>query len=417
MERDFAVLVLHGKIRGGIANQPWFRAAITTGHQDGQRNDSNKAQFHTRIINLSMALNQKPRRVQIIVPARNEQGSIGRCLQSLTSQKGVAFAITVVDDGSTDRTRAIAESFTGVTVISSSEPASGVTGKCNALMAAVQHEAFKPEESRPEWLLFTDADTFHHPGSLAAALAEAAERGVDLLSYSPEQEAITWGERVLLPVVFGELARTYPPEQTNDPANRMAAANGQYILVRRKAYEVLGGHEAVAGCVLEDVELARRFKDAGHKIWFRLGTGLVKTRMYRSFSAMVEGWTKNLALLFPNPAGLALWRLLEFQVIAALPVAGIAIAHDHPFKALALLGLVLIFYLKFMMRIKKAGFSWTTNLASIFGLPVFAFLLLRSYFHSSVRGAVDWKGRTYAHSAPPAMVDSSILKGHPTVKG
>ena len=364
-----------------------------------------------------MPLNHKPRRVQIIVPARNEQDSIGRCLESLVSQKGVEFAITVVDDGSTDRTRAIAGSFADVTVIGSSEPVGGTTGKCNALMAAVEHEASKLEKTRPEWLLFTDADTFHYPGSLAAALAEAEDRGVDLLSYSPEQEAITWGERALMPVVFAELARAYPPERINDPADRMAVANGQYILVRRRAYEAVGGHAAVCGCVLEDVELARRFKDAGHRIWFRQGTGLVKTRMYRSFSAMVEGWTKNLALLFPNPAGLALLRLLEFQVIAALPVAGVAIAHSHPFKALALLGPALFFYIKFMMRIRKAEFPWKTNLRAIFGLPFFAFLLLRSYFHSSVRGAVHWKGRTYTHSAPPAMVDSSIWKGNPPFKG
>lgn len=364
-----------------------------------------------------MPLDHKPRHVQIIVPARNEQDSIGRCLESLVNQKGVEFAITVVDDGSADCTRAIAESFPEVTVISSSEPAGETTGKCNALMTAVAFEASRPEKTRPDWLLFTDADTLHYPSSLATALAEAEERGVDLLSYSPEQEAVTWAERALMPVVFGELARAYPPERTNDPADRMAVANGQYILVRRTAYEAVGGHRAVAGCVLEDVELARRFKDAGHRIWFRYGTGLVKTRMYRSFAAMIEGWTKNLALLFPNPTGLALLRLLEFQVIGALPIVGIAIAHHHPFKACTLLGLALLFYLKFMLRIKKAEFPWMTNLMAIFGLPLFAFLLLRSYFHSSVRGAVHWKGRTYAHSAPSAIVDSSILKGNPPFKG
>src|SRR5438477_12975101 len=121
-----------------------------------------------------MPSNQETRFVQIIVPARNEQDSIARCLQSLASQKGIEFAITVVDDGSTDRTRAIAESFAQVTIISSSEPAAGVTGKCNALMLAVAHAAknARTGDMRPAWLLFTDADTFHYPGSLAAAVAE-----------------------------------------------------------------------------------------------------------------------------------------------------------------------------------------------------------------------------------------------------
>ncbi|HEV3038058.1 MAG TPA: glycosyltransferase [Candidatus Angelobacter sp.] len=367
-----------------------------------------------------MLSNQETRCVHIIVPARNEEDSIGRCLQSLAAQQGIKFAITVVDDGSTDRTRAIAESFPSVTVISSSEPASGITGKCNALMLAVSREAenVRTKEALSGWLLFTDADTFHYPGSLAAAVAEAEEHGAALLSYSPEQETISWSERALMPVVFAELMRSYPPERVNDPTDPMVAANGQYILVRRNVYEALGGHAAVAGCVLEDVELARLFKTAGYQVQFRHGGGLIRTRMYRSLPAMVEGWTKNLALLFAHPMRLALLRLLEFGFIAGLAVAAvIMIANSHSATGLAMLGAALLCCLQFMSRIKKAQFPWKANSMALFGLPFFAFLLLRSHLHTSVRGAVHWKGRKYAHSAPPAMVDSSILKGNPTSKG
>ena len=287
-------------------------------------------------------------------------------------------------------------------------------------MLAVAHEAqqARTAEKRPAWLLFTDADTFHYPGSLAAAVATAEEHGAVLLSYSPEQEAITWSERALMPVIFAELVRFYPPERVNDPNDPTVAANGQYILVRRSVYEALGGHAAVAGCVLEDVELARLFKAAGHKIWFRHGSGLIKTRMYRSFSAMIEGWTKNLALLFPHPLRLALLRLLEFGAIAGLAAAAmITMSRGHSVPGLAMLGVAVLCYLQFMRRIKKAQFPWKSNSMALFGLPFFAFLLLRSYLHASVQGAVHWKGRKYAHSAPPAMVESSILKGNSTSKG
>ena len=229
--------------------------------------------------------------VDVIVPARNEEDCIGRCLESLVAQQGISFQITVVDDGSTDQTRAIAESFPGVKVIAAAEPAPGVMGKCNALITGAAGSTAK-------WLLFTDADTFHYPGSLAAAVQEAESRNVDLLSYSPEQETASWWELAVMPVIFAELARTYPPERVNDPADPTVAANGQYILVRRTAYEALGGHKSVAGKILEDVELARLFKVSHYKIWFRFGGGLVRTRMYRSFRAMWDGWTKNLALLF-----------------------------------------------------------------------------------------------------------------------
>ena len=128
----------------------------------------------------------------MIVPARNEEDCIGRCLESLVAQQGISFQITVVDDGSTDRTRAIAESFPGCGCYAASEPAPGVMGKCNALITGAAGSTAK-------WLLFTDADTFHYPGSLAAAVKEAESRNVDLLSYSPEQETATWWELAVMP--------------------------------------------------------------------------------------------------------------------------------------------------------------------------------------------------------------------------
>ena len=349
--------------------------------------------------------------VQVIVPARNEQECLGRCLQSLVSQQGIDFQITVVDDSSTDRTRSIAESFAGIRVISSHEPAPGVSGKCNALITAAVG-------SKAKWLLFTDADTFHLPGSLAAAVAEAKERNVDLLSYSPEQEVVTWSEQALMPVIFADLTRTYPTEAVNDPSSLVVAANGQYLLVRRETYEQSGGHATVASCVLEDVEMARLFKNAGRRIWFRYGGGIVRTRMYRSFSAMVEGWTKNLTLLFHQTILLAAIRLLEFGMIASALIAGIIlIGLHHPQTGWGLLAAAGVFYFRFLMRIRVAHFSWRANLMAIFGLPLFAVLLLRSYLHARVRGAVTWKGRRYTHSEPMTVAKASIQEGNFIIKG
>jgi glycosyltransferase involved in cell wall biosynthesis len=173
--------------------------------------------------------------VHVIVPARNEEDCIGRCLESLVAQKGISFQITVVDDGSADRTHAIAESFPNVQVISAAEPLPGVMGKCNALITGASGSTAK-------WLLFTDADTVHYSGSLAAAVKEAEERHVDLLSYSPEQEVESWWELAVMPLVFADLVRTYPPKKVNDPVQPAAAAKGQYNLVSREVYEQHGGH-------------------------------------------------------------------------------------------------------------------------------------------------------------------------------
>jgi glycosyltransferase involved in cell wall biosynthesis len=353
--------------------------------------------------------NQEPRSqadvsVQVVVPARNEQECIGRCLESLNTQQGIGFKITVVDDGSTDSTREIAQAFSGVRVIAAPEPAPGVSGKCNALIVGSAGATAK-------WLLFTDADTFHYPGSLARAVGEAEERGVDLLSYSPEQETASIGERALMPVVFAELARTYPPQRVNDPGDPTVAANGQYVLVRREVYVGLGGHSAVATKILEDVELARLFKVSHHSIWFRQGAGLVRTRMYRDFRSMCEGWTKNLVLLFRHPLALAAWRGLEFAAIAGLLIAAaIYIARGDSAVGLAALAIATAIYSLFLVRIRRAHFPTGANLMAVFGLPLFACLLVRSWLHAKVQGAVTWKGRTYSHSVTTGSGDSSIRK-------
>jgi Glycosyl transferase family 2 len=318
------------------------------------------------------------------------------------SQAGISFAITVVDDGSSDETAAIARSFSGVRVVSAGEPPPGVSGKCNALIHGIAGATAK-------WLLFTDADTVHYPGSLAAAVAEAEARNVDLLSYSPEQETGSLAELALMPLVFADLVRVYPPQRINDPSDPTVAANGQYILARRQVYEGLGGHQRVADKILEDVELARIFKESHHRIWFRQGTGMVRTRMYRSFHAMCQGWTKNLALLFRHPLGLAALRGLQFLLILGLVVLALVETFETKYlPALGMAAVALVLYLSFLFRVLRAHFPSKANLLSFFGLPLFAALLLRSWLHAKVRGAVTWKGRTYAHSAPEAAAGSSI---------
>lgn len=327
--------------------------------------------------------------VSVIVPARNEEACLGACLQSLIAQTGVTFEIIVVDDGSTDRTRAIAESFPGVKVIEPGPLPAGWTGKNNAVAAGAK-------QATGNWLLFTDADTVHQPGSLARAVAEVKEHGADLLSYSPEQEVHGFWEKAIMPVIFAELARKYPPSRVSDFSTKMAAANGQYLLISRSVYDAVGGHAAIAHSLLEDVALARAVRESGRRIYFRYGADAVRTRMYRSFDQLREGWTKNLSLLFPFPALLAVRRALEFLlVIGCFALAAMGVfAGDWLVAAL-----MLIFPLMTIRRIATAHFSWQSNLLGILGLPLFSYLLLRSKLFYR-RGQVSWKGRTYTgHSA------------------
>jgi glycosyltransferase involved in cell wall biosynthesis len=341
--------------------------------------------------------------ISTIVPARNEEASLGDCLASLTAQTGVAFEIIVVDDGSTDRTREIAQSFAEVRVISPEPLPDGWTGKNNAVVAGAK-------AAHAPWLLFTDADSAHLPGSLARALAEAKREGADLLSYSPEQLVVTFAERAVMPVIFAELASQYPPQKVREQNSEIVAANGQYILVRRAAYDAVGGHAAVATEILEDVALARRFRNKGKHVYFRYGGDAIRTRMYRNWPQLREGWTKNLKLLFPQPEQLAVRSLFLWLVAwSALGVAVSGAVSQH-FAWIVAAALWLLPY----RRIRVAHFATTNNLLAIaFGLPLFAYLLLRSK-KAHENGQVSWKGRAYRTDVTSGGVPATMQADKPT---
>jgi cellulose synthase/poly-beta-1,6-N-acetylglucosamine synthase-like glycosyltransferase len=268
-------------------------------------------------------------------------------------------------------------------VVDSGPLPDGWTGKNNAVTSGVR-------QARGHWLLFTDADTVHLPGSLARALAEARDNNAELLSYSPEQIAVTFWEMAVLPVVFAELARQYSPSAVSNPASPVAAANGQFILVRRETYEAVGGHAAIAGDILEDVALARAVKQSGRRIRFRYAPDAVRTRMYRNYRQLRDGWTKNLALLFPQPGWLAAKILARWGILLAGFAATVA-THNRWWFVLCTAIFVYV-----VTRLRRSKFTWSrTILGALFGMPMFAYLLLRSK-HAHANGNVAWKGRTYS---------------------
>ena len=336
--------------------------------------------------------------LSVIIPVRNEQDVLERCLQSLLQQSelgwelGVDWELIVVDDASTDASARIAASLPGVTLLPApsldTSSQAGFTGKTNACWAGAQ-------AARSKLLLFTDADTIHEPGSLSRARHELQKYAVSMLSYSPRQLTSGFLQRILMPLVFAELAVTYPMQRVNDPADRTAAANGQFLLVDEADYFSVGGHKAVGREVLEDVALALLFKRTRRTLRFRYAPDALSTRMYRSNSALFEGWTKNLALLFTTPVPLALMRLLDFLLILGIP----ALALAYPFftylqKSLlwAVWGRVVW---RFYARTSKSNFPPWNCLVSFLGLPLFIVLLVRSTIQVRLRKSVVWKGRSY----------------------
>lgn len=338
-----------------------------------------------------------PLRLSVIIPARNEARSLPACLDSLLSQSERGFALRqqweliVVDDDSTDATPEIARKAAaqpGVAVLRAPSldlsDRGGFTGKNNACWAGAQ-------ASHGAWLLFTDADTVHEPGDLSRALHEAEKYKASLLSYSPRQLVTGFWQHAVMPLVFSELASVYPPKEICNPASPLAAANGQFLLIRRDVYFDLGGHRVIGKEVLEDVALARAVKRANYNIRFRYAPEALSTRMYSTLPEMIQGWTKNLALLFPRPIFLAAMRMLQFLLFFLLPPIALLLPNLVFWQR----GAILLVWLRacwgFYNRVARAHFPFIETVISILGVPLFAWLLLRS----ATRRTVEWKGRRY----------------------
>ncbi len=337
-------------------------------------------------------------RLSVIVPARNEERSLAKCLRSLILQSGEDFLLgrewelMVVDDASTDRTREVAAGFEGVRVLEA--PALDLSAETRVFTGKTNACWFGAEASRGAFLLFTDADTVHKPGDLLRALEEISRRNVGLLSYSPRQIVSGFWQRALMPLVFSELASVYKPSDVNDANKGLAAANGQFLMVERDTYFDVAGHRGVGQSVLEDVELAYAVKRAGRGIWFRYAPDALSTRMYFGFSDMVEGWTKNLALLFPHALTLAAWRLLDIALLL-LPMLLIPLYYLAMWQKVVILLIWARTLLRYYTRVRRSNFSALDCASSVFALPLFVGLLVWSFVRHRVLHQVAWKGREY----------------------
>jgi chlorobactene glucosyltransferase len=265
--------------------------------------------------------------VAILVPARDEEANIEACLASLLAQEYPRFEVWVYDDASTDRTGEIAARIAAASggklrvVTGRAGPPPGWLGKANAchrLYAAMR------EQSSPDYVLFTDADVVLQPGALAHALAAASGLDAGLLSIFPMQVTVSLAERLAVPLLLHWAVYTFLPlpaahARRSSPA--FAAANGQFMLFRREAYEAFEGHEAVRSEILEDVALARATRRAGYGAMLADGGDLVRTRMYRGAVEVWNGYSKNAYAFFGySPFFLAVGVL----VLAALYLAPIA---------------------------------------------------------------------------------------------
>ena len=242
---------------------------------------------------IPLPLPEKAPHVSIILPVRNEEANVDACLTSLLAQDYPNLSITVIDDGSTDATPGLLEQWKArdrrIQVHRIDELPDGWAGKPHALHTGAML-------TDGEWLLFTDADTRHAPQTLRLMVGHALNRRVDLLSMCTNLMTMSGTAMpLLMPVSEVILAHRVTPDEVANPAFPRAFAFGQYILLRREAYDETGGYAAsyMRTTFIDDLALAEQFKHYGKRVELVNGRGLILNRQWTTWKSARQGWGKS----------------------------------------------------------------------------------------------------------------------------
>jgi chlorobactene glucosyltransferase len=339
--------------------------------------------------------------VSVIIPARNEQGTIETVVRSILASDYRPFELLVVDDRSSDETAGIVERLAAadprVRLVRGAPLPEGWYGKPWAC-----EQGF--HVANGELLLFTDADTRHAPELLGRAAAALRREQADLVTVAPHQRCVGFWERVVMPQIWLLLGLRYHPRRVNRARRpREVIANGQFILTTRAAYDAVGRHGAVRHEVAEDLALAQAYLRAGRRLHFAFAERLMETRMYQDLPQLIEGWSKNVYLggrrSFPDEP--ALRALVPVMLAAAtlfwLLPPGVLLTQALGVNVGGLTGpaevatgLSVLFW---------ALVSYGMRIPTVYALlyPVGAAMALYIFARSTWRGSrrVEWRGRVY----------------------
>ena len=341
------------------------------------------------------AVANPPPRLSVLVPARNEELRLRPCISTLSDSDFPILEILILDDHSTDGTAALvqqrAKGDPRIRLISGQPLPEGWVGKPWACHQLAQ-------QAKGDYLLFVDADTRFSDITLSQAVHLAHEQQSDLLALWPYLESLSWSERLVIPFVHLFIL-FYLPHWAKGSLRCFGAANGQFVLFRRTAYEKIKGHESVRNHMVEDIAIARNMRAAGFKVLNLDGTNpghsiaLVRCRMYTRFSEVWEGFTKN---LYPSFDG-NFFAFFFFQSVQAVVFLSPFLLLFTPFRGPLVwteIAIIVALRLSLAHRFRQ---SYIGALLHPFGQLLVLAIAMNSWLQS-LRGRLPWKGRLYQHS-------------------
>jgi chlorobactene glucosyltransferase len=336
--------------------------------------------------------------VSILIPARNEEFNIKKCVNSVLAQNYADFEVIVLDDNSSDATPQIMAEIAGqderLHLLWGESLPSGWTGKnwaCHQLSGA----------ARGDVLLFMDADTYMSPTSLSATIGALKDNQTGLLSALPAEETITWGEKFIVPIIHWAIFCIMPLILAFKKwVPSIAVSHGQYMCFTREAYNQIGGHASVRNRIVEDQAITSLIVKAGIKWRLFDGTRILSCRMYRSSQEAAEGLIKNLFPFFgyniPYFVFVWIWLVIVFwQPIVTLIIlaTGVNVDPKYIIPSLFNLGLSLVIWGLFYRRFKFPFYlTFLYPITQIVVSTIAMFSMVRN-----LKGTAVWKGRILSH--------------------
>jgi chlorobactene glucosyltransferase len=330
--------------------------------------------------------------VSLVVPARNEERGIDRCVRGLRGQEYRQMELIFVDDDSVDGTPDIltrhAQEDPRVKILKTGGKPDGWNGKQWACHCGA-------EASSGEWLCFMDADTMAEPNLISKTLAFCSARQIDMLSLQPWYEMRGLWERIVLPAGLPPLLLVFPPHRVNDPDDHLSIANGQFIMIRRDVYERIDGHAGVKDRMMDDYSLAEAVKKAGFRLFVADGTRVMRVRLYTNLKEIWEGNLKAAVQISGGWLASAL-GVIGNLVINVLPVVALLWAlfvHNSPVAAI--MGVTVLLQLTTYSILRMTAFRlppWSGITYPIGGIIVAA-MLLDGMVRLATGRNITWKGR------------------------
>ncbi|WP_415282180.1 glycosyltransferase [Candidatus Nitrososphaera sp. FF02] len=348
-------------------------------------------------------------KVSVILPARNEEGYISRCLDTLLAQDYSNFEIIAINDGSTDRTGEIIQSYAEkderVVYVSTPQKPDGWAGKNWAC-----HQGY--QRASGEYLFFTDADTKHAPNVMSLAVAHMLSQDLDALTAIPKLVCRDFWTKITLPGLSTFLHTRFSPLRVNDPKQKTGYFFGSFFVITRKTYDAVGTHEGVRQELVEDGALGSKVKAAGFRMKMVRGEKHVEAIWARDLPTLWHGLRRLVIPLYhQDKKGAHLIALAVFFIMFApfvflpytMPVYALAVDGLAGLTAKILLGVHLsAITILVVTTAVQSRLGVSQSPAYALGSPISGALIYLGFASAIVdarkRNAVDWRGRRYTVS-------------------